>query len=153
AVGLGRRRSLRFADDPLPGLLVIPHRMPAAVPRPDGLRAFLVEAADQAGDRIAGASPDRVGGGLVVGPLGHGGQGLGSGGLSSRGGAGAAAAGERLLLVFGERAERVFLAACQDASCQGPGDGGRLGQAVYLMATTKANDPLGPDRAGAGGTG
>src|SRR5262245_58809250 len=97
--------------------------MPAAVPGPEGVQAFRVEAADQAGDRIAGASPDRAGSGLVVGPLGHGEQGLGWGDLSSRGGAGTTEAGERLLLVFGERAEGVFLAAGHDASCKVLGDG------------------------------
>ena len=72
------------------------------------------------GDRIAGAPAYRTGGGLIVGPAGHGEQEGGTGDLGGWGSLGAAETLQNALFVIRQWTQGIFFTAGHVASCRLP---------------------------------
>ena len=110
AIGLRGGGTPRFAEDPLACLMIIESRLPAAVARRRRGRALGVEAGDQVGDGVAGASAGRAGSGLVVVTPGDGQERGDPGDVDGGSGLGPAAPGQFVAFAVGDRPEGVLLA-------------------------------------------
>ena len=142
AVGFGGRGPLDLAEDPSCGRLIIEGRSATSMPGRQGGQALGVEAGDEVGDRVAGATAHGVGRVLIVVAACDGQEELGSGDLDGRSHLRPAQLDQGLVLLGRDLAERVVLAArhgglpgvTEAANCNGGRD---------VMATSKPNDPLG----------
>jgi hypothetical protein len=120
--------------------MTIEARLPAAMARRQGGQALDIEAGDQVGDGVAGASAGGAGSPLVVIAGGDGQEDPGSGDFGGGGDLGAADMGQGREFVVGEGTEGILLAA-RHGSLRGI-----RGRSSYpgrrVMAMTNENDPL-----------
>ncbi len=107
----------------------------------EGGDALGVEACDQAGDGVAGASAGGAGGLLIVVAAGDGQEHGGPRDLDGGCGLGPADLGQCQSLVVGERPERILLAA-RHGGLPGVAEAANCNDGRDIMATSKPNDPL-----------